>query len=105
MRSVCGLRPETLVSGGSEGFVLIWNSQCRRESKKIYGHSCGLCKVSIRQDGLQAASAAEDEQIQLWSARTGKTLGRRSVPILVEHVSFRAVQTVVVLHPVRLTRL
>ncbi len=35
----------------------------------------------------------------------GKLWGAVRVPILVEHVSFRAVQTVVVLHPVRLTRL
>jgi WD40 repeat protein len=67
---------KTLVSGGSEGTVRLWEVKSGRETLRIHGYigdesSAG---VAVAPDGKTAASPGSDHLLHLWDMTTGKDI-------------------------------
>lgn len=56
----------SLVSGGDDGIVNLWDIQTRRITKSFLGHSSSITSVSISPDCTTVASGSWDGMIGLW---------------------------------------
>lgn len=74
---------QTLVSGGEDKTIKIWNLNTGQLSRTLLGHSDTVRSVTLSLDGQFLASASGDKTIKLWNLQTGesRTLPGDSGPV------------------------
>jgi len=60
----------TLISGGSDGVIDMWDVARRQFEVSIPAHSARVVSVAISPDGSMAASGSTDNTINLWNLKT-----------------------------------
>jgi len=65
---------QTLVSGGSDNLIKIWNLNTGEEIHTITGHSEPVFSVAISPDGQTFASGSSDNTITVWDLSTGQEI-------------------------------
>jgi WD40 repeat protein len=68
------LAGQTLVTGGYDGKLVWWDTEARKEVRRIDGHTKWIRKVIASPDGKLLASVADDMVCRLWDAATGKVV-------------------------------
>lgn len=64
----------TLVSGGKDRTVRVWDLAGGRQRFKMEGHSDAVRSVAISPDGKLAASGSDDKSILIWDLSKGKRI-------------------------------
>jgi len=78
----------SLVSGGLDKTVKLWDMQTGGVVKTFFGHTEGVYSVSISADCITIASGSEDKTICLWDIQTGECYCVIQQQSYVSHVSF-----------------
>ena len=76
----------SLVSGGYDGTVKLWDMQTGGVVKTFYGHTVN--SVSISADCIRIASGSVNKTICLWDTQTGECICTIQQQMWVYHVSF-----------------
>ncbi len=63
----------TLVSGGADRFLRIWEIETGRLLKSLKGHTNDIRQVAFSPDGQTLATGSDDRTIRLWNPHTGET--------------------------------
>src|SRR6266446_4459650 len=63
---------KTLVTGGQDGSVRLWDSSTRKERAIMTGHTAKVVDVAFSPDGKLVASASWDGSVRLWDTGTGR---------------------------------
>jgi len=72
--AVFGAGPaQTIVSGGSDGTLRLWNVARRTQTTEIEGHQGPVAAVTFIDDGELIASGSHDRTVRVWSTQTGAT--------------------------------
>ena len=71
---VFSLDGRSLVSGGYDNTVKLWDMQTGGVVKTFYGHTDWILSVSISVDCVRIASGSDDNTICLWDTQTGGCL-------------------------------
>jgi WD40 repeat protein len=66
----------TLVSGGWDKTVRLWDVAAGTELRRLEGHGGYVTHVAFSPDGKTVASSADDKTARLWDAATGRELAR-----------------------------
>ena len=64
----------TVVSGGLDGTVRLWDTATGTERHILLGHTGGIFAVAFSPDGATLASGSDDETIRLWDVQAGACL-------------------------------
>ncbi len=64
----------TLVSGGADRFLRMWEIETGRMLKALRGHTNDIRQVAFSPDGQMIATGSDDRTIRLWSPHTGETI-------------------------------
>ncbi|GBG30089.1 Guanine nucleotide-binding protein subunit beta-1 [Hondaea fermentalgiana] len=64
------IQDDTIVSGGADNTVRIWNAKTGREQRVLEGHNDSVKSVAI--DGDIIVSGSDDETVRTWNAKTGE---------------------------------
>lgn len=83
------LKPPSIVSGGMDDTVKVWNARTGQNIHTLKGHSRGVNDVAVSPDGRVLASCSDDDTVKIWDFSTGAL-----VYTLTEHT--RDVNTVVI---------
>jgi len=78
----------SLVSGGWDNTVKLWDVQTGGVVKTFYGHTGYVRAVSVSADCTRIASGSEDHTIRLWDIQIGECHCVINHEYRVEHVSF-----------------
>jgi len=78
----------SLVSGGGDRAVKLWDVQTGGVAKSFHGHTKDVFSVSISADCTMIASGSEDNTIRLWDIQTEGCLHTVEQPGSVYHVAF-----------------
>src|SRR5947207_8676900 len=62
----------TLVTGGEDGTVRLWDLSTRKERATMTGHTQKVRDVAFSPDGKLIASASLDGSVRLWDVGTGQ---------------------------------
>src|SRR5882724_5366330 len=62
----------TLLSGGDDGNVRVWDVATRREVRRWKGHEGGVLALALTGDGKTLATAGRDGSVRRWDVTTGK---------------------------------
>jgi RNA polymerase sigma factor (sigma-70 family) len=65
---------KTLVSSGSDGLILIWDTTRNRVVRRLQGHTGRVFSLALSPDGRTLASGSGDQTIRLWDAATGQAV-------------------------------
>ena len=65
---------KTLVSGGSDKTIKIWNLQTGNLRRTLTGHTDAVRAIAMSQDGALLASASGDKTIKIWDLQSGTLL-------------------------------
>ena len=65
---------KTVISGGNDGTVRLWDLQSGKERGVLKGHAASVTAVGVRPDGLQAFSESEDNTLKRWDLETKKEI-------------------------------
>ncbi|KAF5354465.1 hypothetical protein D9758_012418 [Tetrapyrgos nigripes] len=60
-----------IVSGQSDGTIIIWNVLRGKEVRKINGHIGDVNSVAISPDGSKIVSGSHDKTVRIWDTATG----------------------------------
>jgi len=71
----CSSDGKTVVSGGADGTIRLWNVLTGKEQLCIRGHEDGVLDVDIPGSGARIFSSSNDRAVRIWDARTGEPLG------------------------------
>ena len=69
---------QTLVSGGADNTIKVWNLKTRQLNQTLKGHTDTVRSVAISPDGEILASGSADKTIKVWNLYTGKQVGTLS---------------------------
>uniref|UniRef100_UPI00095F3082 WD40 repeat domain-containing protein n=1 Tax=Scytonema sp. HK-05 TaxID=1137095 RepID=UPI00095F3082 len=58
---------KTIVSGGDDGTVRLWNPQLKPIAQPFKGHSGSVYSVAISTDGKTIVSGGDDGTVRLWN--------------------------------------
>lgn len=83
------LKPPSIVSGGMDDTVKVWNARTGQNIHTLKGHTRGVNDVAVSPDGRVLASCSDDDTVKIWDFSTGAL-----VYTLTEHT--RDVNTVVI---------
>lgn len=83
------LKPPSIVSGGMDDTVKVWNARTGQNIHTLKGHTRGVNDVAVSTDGRILASCSDDDTVKIWDFSTGAL-----VYTLTEHT--RDVNTVVI---------
>src|SRR6266545_2393830 len=64
----------TLVSGGVDRLVRVWDIESRRLLRSLRGHTHDIRAVLFTPDGQTLATGSEDRTIRLWNPKTGEPM-------------------------------
>ena len=64
----------TLISGGAECLVRMWDIESGRLLRSLRGHTKDIRAIVITPDGQTIATGSEDRTIRLWNGKTGEPL-------------------------------
>ena len=78
----------SLVSGGSDDTIRLWDVQTGGVVKTFHGHTDRVRSVSIAADSTTIASGSEDGTIRLWDIQTGECCHILNQPGQVYYVRF-----------------
>jgi hypothetical protein len=70
----------TLVTGGADGTVRLWDTATRRSIATLTGHTDGIGSVAFSPDGRTLVTGGADGTVRLWDTAT-----RRSIATLTGH--------------------
>ncbi|MDJ0593713.1 MAG: trypsin-like peptidase domain-containing protein [Pleurocapsa sp. MO_226.B13] len=62
---------QTIVTGGEDDRLKIWNGVTGKLEKTLPGHEGGVKAVAISADGRTIVSGGEDNQVKIWNGYTG----------------------------------
>src|SRR5258708_1994864 len=65
---------QTLVSGGSDTTIKVWNVQTGQLLHTLSEHTGVVLSVAISPDGQALVSGSNDKTIKIWNVRTGQLL-------------------------------
>ena len=68
----CSRDGSTIVTGGSEMVVKLWDARTRQLKRSLKGHKMQIQKVAISPDGTLVASASDSGTVWQWYVNTGK---------------------------------
>ncbi|HMU30521.1 MAG TPA: WD40 repeat domain-containing protein [Nitrospira sp.] len=63
---------QTIVSGGVDRYVRIWDIETGRLLRSLRGHTADIRALVFTPDGRTLASGSEDRTIRLWNPKTGE---------------------------------
>ena len=64
----------TVLSGGLDGLIRVWNLDTGRAIQSFAGHAGGVIALALSPDGKTAVSVGDDGVIKLWDVREGREL-------------------------------
>jgi hypothetical protein len=64
----------TIVTGGADGLVKIWDAKSQTEQRSFQGHSRYVLSVALSKSAAYIASGGADRSVRIWSRQTGKPL-------------------------------
>ena len=67
-------KDDTILSGSSEGSLILWRVATGKSIRTFPGHEQGVNSVAFSPDGLVAVSGSNDGTMKLWEVATGKEL-------------------------------
>ena len=62
----------SLISGGRDGLIKIWNVASCQPSAALQGHALGVNCVAFSSDGRQIVSGGNDVMVKIWDAASGR---------------------------------
>ena len=65
----------TLVSGGADRFLRVWEIETGRMVKSLKGHTNDIRQVAFSPDGQILATGSDDRTIRLWNLTRGRRYG------------------------------
>lgn len=65
---------KTIVSGGGDKTVRLWNAHTGENIKTLTGHTETVVAVAFSPDGRTIMSASRDKTVRLWDAHTGEII-------------------------------
>ena len=65
---------ETVVSGGREGLVILWNADDGTSKLRFEKHKSGVHAVHFAENDTRILSGGEDRQLYLWEADDGSVV-------------------------------
>lgn len=63
---------QTIVSGGVDRYVRVWDIETGRLLRSLRGHTADIRALVFTPDGQTLASGSEDRTIRLWNPKTGE---------------------------------
>jgi eukaryotic-like serine/threonine-protein kinase len=75
---------QTLVSGGFDKTIRLWNRETGAVAQMLTGHTDAVRTVAVSRDGQTVASGSSDKTIKIWQLQTGEllhTLAGHSGPV------------------------
>ena len=64
----------TVVSGGANGFLTLYNTQTGKKIRDLIGHTGDVWAVSASPDGRFLVSGSGDQTVRVWNLATGENL-------------------------------
>jgi serine/threonine protein kinase len=65
---------QTLVSGGADRLIKIWDLTTGQELRSLIGHSSYINTIAITPDGQSILSGSADRTVKVWDLQTGQLL-------------------------------
>jgi WD40 repeat protein len=69
--AVVYLKKKTLVSGGDDGMIRVWDIDKQKEVRKWKGHSDTITHMALSSDGQTFITAGADKLVKVWDVNTG----------------------------------
>jgi len=76
----CSPDDKYVLSGGSDGSIILWERDSGREIRTIRGHAKEIQSVAFSADGKRIVSASLDDTAKLWDVATGREIRTFSSP-------------------------
>ena len=64
---------DTLISGGADGQLILWDMESKEQRRRLAAHSDALTSLAVSPGGRSVASGGLDKSIKIWMR------GRRSI--------------------------
>jgi WD40 repeat protein len=68
----CSRHGSTIVTGGSEMVVKLWDARTRKLKRSLKGHKMSIRKVAVSPDGKLVGSASADWTVKVWNIESGQ---------------------------------
>lgn len=70
----------TLLSGGKDGVIRVWDRTTGKEVRRLAGHRGEVAALALSRDGKALVSAATDQTVRRWDVAAGREVGVFAVP-------------------------
>ena len=70
----CSRDGSTIVTGGSEMVVKLWDARTRKLKRSLKGHKMSIRKVAVSPDGKLVGSASADWTVKVWNIESGQLM-------------------------------
>jgi WD40 repeat protein/tRNA A-37 threonylcarbamoyl transferase component Bud32 len=72
MAVTLSLKPPSIISGGMDDTVRVWNARTGQEIHRLRGHARGVNAVAVSPDSRIVASCGDDDTVRIWDFSTGE---------------------------------